>query len=127
MACATSSLPVPVSPSIRTVASVGATVRIRSNTPRRPVLEPTMPSRSVYSSSEMYDPTHGVAMVRGHSQTCEERYAKFPSCAIETTALLERILFHLQLNQLPSSFSISAPFSTTLDGSFSRRLDRNGR
>jgi hypothetical protein len=45
MARASSSLPVPVSPWIRTVASVGATVSICRSTLRRPVLSPTMSSK----------------------------------------------------------------------------------
>src|ERR1700676_1998380 len=42
MACAISSLPVPVSPLINTVASVGATTRTIASTPRRAALLPRM-------------------------------------------------------------------------------------
>jgi hypothetical protein len=45
MARASSSLPVPVSPWMSTVASVGATVSISRSTLRRPVLSPTMSSK----------------------------------------------------------------------------------
>src|SRR5580704_12310329 len=44
MALAMTSLPVPVSPSMRTVESVGATVRTRSSVSIRAVLHPTIPS-----------------------------------------------------------------------------------
>src|SRR3984957_1708368 len=46
MALAMTSLPVPVSPSMRTVESVGATVRTRSSVSIRPVLHPTIPSNA---------------------------------------------------------------------------------
>src|SRR3984957_3423964 len=46
MALAMTSLPVPVSPSMRTVESVGATVRTRSSVSIRAVLHPTIPSNS---------------------------------------------------------------------------------
>src|SRR5579863_2555575 len=46
MALAMTSLPVPVSPSMRTVESVGATVRTRSSVSIRAVLHPTIPSNA---------------------------------------------------------------------------------
>src|SRR6266853_4809987 len=45
MARAISSFPVPVSPSMRAVELVGATIRTRSNTSRRALLAPTMSSK----------------------------------------------------------------------------------
>src|SRR5258707_10011071 len=51
MACAISSLPVPVSPLISTVASVGATIRTIASTPRRAALLPTMPGNPLPPSS----------------------------------------------------------------------------
>jgi len=47
MARAISSFPVPVSPSMRAVELVGATIRTRSNTSRRALLAPTMSSKAV--------------------------------------------------------------------------------
>ena len=47
MACATNSLPVPVSPWSRTVESVGATIATCSRTFCRAGLLPTMPSKPV--------------------------------------------------------------------------------
>src|ERR1700722_3801222 len=46
MALAMTSLPVPVSPSMRTVESVGATMRTRSSVSIRAVLHPTIPSNA---------------------------------------------------------------------------------
>src|SRR6266481_8735930 len=53
MACAISSLPVPVSPLISTVALVGATIRTIASTPRRAALLPTMPGNPLPQSSLM--------------------------------------------------------------------------
>src|SRR6266481_1388738 len=50
MACAISSLPVPVSPLISTVALVGATIRTIASTPRKAAL-PTMPGNPLPQSS----------------------------------------------------------------------------
>src|ERR1700730_16428482 len=60
MACAISSLPVPVSPLINTVASVGATTRTIASAPRRAALLPTMlgnplPQSSLLSSECLAD------------------------------------------------------------------------
>src|SRR5258708_18746379 len=54
MARAMSSFPVPVSPSMRAVESVGATVRTRSSTSRSDPLAPTMPSKLSFVNA---DPT----------------------------------------------------------------------
>src|SRR6202035_335307 len=51
MACAISSLPVPVFPLINTVASVGATTHTIASTPRRAALLPTMPGNPLPQSS----------------------------------------------------------------------------
>jgi hypothetical protein len=50
---ATSSLPVPVSPQMRTVASVGATIRIWSNTSRIGLLRPIKPSPIMSSAARI--------------------------------------------------------------------------
>src|SRR5579864_8363385 len=55
MALAMTSLPVPVSPSMRTVESVGATMRTRSSVSIRAVLHPTIPSNAC--SSERFSLT----------------------------------------------------------------------
>src|SRR5260370_24536642 len=58
MACAISSLPVPVSPLISTVALVGATIRTIASAPRSAALLPTMlgnplPQNSLVSSASL--------------------------------------------------------------------------
>src|ERR1700719_4384251 len=60
MASAISSLPVPVSPLINTVASVGATIRTIASAPRRLALLPTMlgnplPQSSLLSRASLVD------------------------------------------------------------------------
>src|SRR5437899_1941194 len=60
MACAISSLPVPVSPLISTVALVGATIRTIASMLRRAALLPTMlgnplPQNSLLSSAHLAD------------------------------------------------------------------------
>jgi hypothetical protein len=57
MASATSSLPVPVSPLINTVAPVGATSRIIPSTRRRAALFPTMRGNSLSWSSSLWSAT----------------------------------------------------------------------
>src|ERR1700676_490664 len=61
MASAISSLPVPVSPLINTVASVGATTRTMSSTRRRAALLPTMRGKSMPRSSSQSSATFDVA------------------------------------------------------------------
>src|SRR5260370_15486239 len=57
MACGISSLPVPVSPWINTVASVGATTRTMPSTRRRAALLPTMRGNPMPQSSLLSSPT----------------------------------------------------------------------